>query len=253
MTRLVLIETLVFVLLTASAAQAQLTTSIVKVHITGDGCDQLENVRLVINGNDFPESRVRLKRVEGCEWEADLGDATISTSTARFSLRAGVARSDCQKAAANEKPRFANLHFSYRPGTFRNVSVKIEPSMPFSYVRKVPLSRNPGALGVPCTEQAMFPEGEGAIGNTDFSGEDVYLHLWPVARNQQTFGLLLDKVVSDKGPMVLGRHDVAQRLTVQRAQGKGGSAPTLSSNAIDFDLRKLAELKFERARIEVIK
>ena len=41
-------------------------------------------------------------------------------------------------------------------------------------------------------------------------------------------------------------------MTVQRAHGNG-SAPTLSSNAISLEAKRLGALKFERTRIEVIK
>jgi len=245
------IKTLLCVLLAATAAQAQITTSNVNVLVTGKRCGELKDVYLVINGKDREESWVKLEPAGTCRWKADLGDGTITTSNAKFSLRADFARSDCQKAAANETDMTANLQFACcAQGPLRNVSVKVDPPMEVTYVRNV---RPYAARGIPCLEKATFTDGQVAIGGAQFSGEDVYLHLWPVNRKQPTPGLLLDDIVADKGPRVLNRGDVAQRLMVQRAQGKAAITPTLSSNALSLDLKKLAELKFERAQIEVIK
>jgi hypothetical protein len=251
MTPRIVIRTLVCFLLAASTAQAGITTSNVNVVVTGKRCGELKDVYLVINGNDLEDRWIKLEPAGTCRWTADLG-STISTTTARFSLRAGVARSDCQKAAANEAKLTANLVFACcSPGL--NVGVKIEPPMRVTYVRNVRPYSGAQIPGVPCFEEATFPEGQGAISSAQFSGEDVYLHFWPAGPKQQTSGLLLDGIVSDKSPRILNRDDVAQRLMVQRAQGKSAIAPTLSSNALSLDLKKLAELKFERAQIEAIK
>jgi hypothetical protein len=252
MTRIVF-KTLVCVLLTATAAQAQITTSNVNVVVTGKRCGELKDVYLVVNGNDFGDQWVKLEPAGTCQWKVDLGD-TISTKSAKFSLRADLVRTDCHKAAANETELTANLVFACcTQGPLRKVGVKIEPPIPVTYVRNVRPDARARVPGVPCIERAEFDQGQGAIGSTLFSGEDVYLRLWPVDRKLLTTGLLLDEIVDDKGPRVLNRDDVAQRLMVQRAQGKAAIAPTLSSNARSLDLKKLAEVKFERAHIEVIK
>lgn len=248
------IETLLCALLAATAAQAQITTSNVNVLVRGKGCGDLKDVYLVVNGKDREENWVMLEPAGTCRWKADLGNGTISTKSAQFSLRAGVARSDCQRAAPNETEMSANLEFAFSSqGPPRNVSVKVEPPMPVSYVRDVRPFAGARVRGIPCFEWAKFDDGQVAISNTQFMGEDVYLHFWPAGPKQQTSGLLLNDIDADKGPRVLNRDDVAQRLMVQRAQGKAAIAPTLSSNALTLDLKKLAELKFERAHIEVIK
>lgn len=249
-----IVSTLLCLLLATTAAQAEITTSNVKVLVTGKRCSELTDVYLVINGNDREDRWVRLEPAGTCRWTADLGNGTISTKNAKFSLRGDFARTDCQKATANETELTANLEFACCvQGPLRNVGVRIEPPMPFTYMRNVRPSTGTRVPGVPCIEKATFDEGQGTIGHTQFSGEDVYLHLWPVDRKQRTFGLLLDNIVVDNRPRVLTRDDVAHQLMVQRAQGKGGSVPTLSSNAMALDLKKLAELKFERAQLEVIK
>lgn len=247
-------KTLVCVLLAAAAAQAQITTSHVKVLVTGKRCSELKDVYLVINGDDLEDRWVKLDPAGTCRWTADLGSGTISTSNARFSLRGDFARSDCQNAAANETELSANLEFACCvQGPLRNVSVKIEPPMPVSYVRDVRPFAGARIRGIRCLERATFSEGQGAISHAQFSGEDIYLQLGPVDRKRQTIGLLLDDIVVDDGTLVLTRDGVVYRLIVQRAKGKGGSAPTLSSNAISLDIKKLGELKFQRAEIEVIK
>src|SRR5688572_11129828 len=161
----------VCVLLTAGAAQAQITTSHVKVLVTGKRCSELKDVYLVINGNDLEDRWVKLDPAGTCRWTADLGEGTISRSIAQFSLRGDFARSDCQKAAASEEELSANLEFACcAQGPLRNVSVKIEPPMPVSYVRSVrPFAgaRVPGIRN--CVERATFTAGQGAIGHAQFS------------------------------------------------------------------------------------
>jgi hypothetical protein len=250
-----LVKALICVLLAAGAAQAQITTSRVNVLVTGKRCSELTEVYLVINGDDLEDRWVKLEHAGTCRWTADLGSGTISTSIAQFSLRGDFARSDCRRAAANEEELIANLEFACCvQGPLRNMSVKIEPPMPVTYVRAVrPFAgaRIPGIKD--CTEFAMFAEGQGTIGAAQFTGEDVYLHLGPYDRKRPTIGLLLDDVVSDEGPLVLTLDGMVYRLIVQRAKGKSRSAPTLSSNAISVDTKKLGELKLQRAKIEVIK
>jgi hypothetical protein len=247
-------RTLVCVLLVAAAAQAQITTSHVKVLLTGKRCGELKDVYLVVNGVDLEDRWVKLEPAGTCRWTADLGSGTISTGNARFSLRGDFARSDCQKAAANEEELTANLEFACCvQGPLRNVSVKVQPPIPITYVRDVRPFAGDRVHGIPCLEKATFNEGQGSIGHAQFSGEDVYLHLGPFDRKQPMLGLLLDDIVVDDGTLVLTRDGVVYRLIVQRARGKERSAPTLSSNAISLDIKKLGELKFERAEIGVIK
>lgn len=250
-----LIRALVCVLLAATAAQASITTSRVKVLITGKHCHKLKDVYLVINGDDLETRWVKLKDEGDCNWSADLGDGSISTSVARFSIRGDIARSDCQKAAANEQEMFASLEFACcAQGPLRNVGVKISPPMPVTYVRAVrPFveSRVPGIKN--CVETATFAAGQGEIGGAQFTGEDVFLHLGPFDRKRPTLGLLLDDIVVDDGMLVMTRDGVVYRMIVQRAKGKMRSGPTLSPNAILVDIKKLGELRLERAEIEVIK
>lgn len=249
-----LAKSLVCVLLAATAVQAQITTSHVKVGVTGKRCGELKEVYLVINGEDLEERWVRLEPAGSCHWTADLGDGSISTSVAQFSLRGDFARSDCQKAAADETDLSANLEFACCvAGPLRNVSVRIQPPMPISYVRNVRPFAGDRIQGMKCTEGATFSEGQGSIGHVQFSGESVFLHLGPTNRKQPALGLLLDDIVVDDGVLVLTRDDVVYRLIVQRAKGKERSAPTLSSNAITVDIRTLGELKLDRAEIEVRK
>lgn len=249
-----LVKTLVFVFLATTAAHAQVTTSRVNVLVTGKRCSDLKEVYLVINEDDLEDRWVRLDPAGTCRWTADLGDGSISTSVAKFSLRGDFARSDCQKAAANEEQLTANLEFACCvQGPLRNVSVKIDPPMPVSYVRDVQPFAGARVRGIKCLERATFGEGRGSIGHAQFSGEDVYLHLGPIDRKQPALGLLLDDVVDDDGPLVLTREGVVYRLAVQRAQGKARVAPAVSSNAILIDIKKLGTLKLERAEIEVMK
>src|SRR6185295_2538793 len=109
----------------------------VRVRVIGDGCKDLKDVYLVINGDDLKGRWVPLEQDGICRWKTNLGDDTISTSKASFSLRADMKRSGCKKAEADETEHWANLVFSCCEGSFRNVKVKIEPPMITSYVRYV--------------------------------------------------------------------------------------------------------------------
>jgi hypothetical protein len=248
-----MIRTLICVLLAATAAQGGITTAQVKVFISGD-CSKLSDVYLVINGDDRPDFRVTLDPVEHerCVWSKNLG-ATISTTIATFSLRAGAARSGCQRAdadAAATEPR-ANINFSdFQKGEFRNVTVKIVPSMPVSYVREVHLS-NEGVNPTKCREFATLADGEGSISNAKFKGEDVWFDFGPLNLKHYPLGLNLNEIMVDDRPRVLIRDGVVYRLMVQRAKGTARSAPTFSSTAISLDIKKLG--KFERAEFQVIK
>jgi hypothetical protein len=249
-----LIKTFVCVFLAATAAQAAITTANVKVQVTGKRCSELKVVYLVINGEDPEERWVLLESDGPCHWKADLGDGTISTANAKFSFRAGLMRSGCQKAAADEKALVANVEFSCcAEGTFRNVGVKIDPAMPVSYVRYVQPFPEDRIPGVPCREAATFFHGHGTISNAQFEDEKVFLGLGPFSAKRQDLGILLNDLVVDNGVRVLTRDGVVYRLSVQRAKGTMGSSPTFSSNAIALDIKKLGDLKFERAEFQVIK
>lgn len=249
-----LARALACVLLAAASAQAQLTTSRVNVLITGARCGELQNVFLVIDGEDLEDQWIRLEKKDGCHWTADLGeDGSLSTALSRFSLRVDLARTDCRQAAANEEEAVAELEFACcRDEPLRNVRVKTQPPMPVSYVRNVPRDRRARVRGVDCVETGAFLSGTGMIRHTQFSGEDVYLQLGTPVAKPRMLGLLLDDVVANGGAMALTRDGVAYRLIAQRAQGKARSAPTLSSNAIALDIKRLTELKLERAEMEVI-
>jgi hypothetical protein len=133
------------------------------------------------------------------------------------------------------------------------LDVKTEPPMPVSYLRSVPKDPRARTAGIACIEMGTFPAGRGAIRQTQFSGEEIFLQFGTFDRKRQTLGLLLNNIVADHGPLVLTRDGIVYRLIVQRAQGKARSAPALSSNAISLDIKRLGELKLERAEIEVIK
>ncbi len=233
--------------------QAGITTPKVYV-LVSDDCKDLKDVSLIINGDEA--HKINLLPPGACHWTINLGDGTISTSTATFSLRADLKRSGCQRAAADNETRYANIEFHCcaKKGKFRNVSVTIKPPMPASYVRRVRPFPDDRVPGIDCRESAPFDEGQGVIPNTLFDLEDVYLQLGPYDRKRQAPGLLhLNEIVFEDGVRVLMRDDVIYRLMVKRARGKLQSAPTTSPNAISLDIKKLTELKFERAEFEVIK
>jgi hypothetical protein len=202
-----LADVLTCVLLAAFAAQAQITTSRVNVRLTGH-CGDLKQVYLVIDGDDLEERWIPLQRIDGCHWTTDLGESgSISTALSHFSLRLDdVARSDCHRAEANEEKLAAELEFACCADTpLRNVRVTTEPPMPVSYLRDVRPSPTTRIGAIRCTEWGTFHEGGGAIGHTQFSGEDVHLQLGSVEPEPKKPGLLLDDLVVDDGALVLTR------------------------------------------------
>jgi hypothetical protein len=242
------------VLLAASAVQAQITTSRVNVLVTGKRCGELKNVFLVIDGEDLEERWIRLEPAGTCRWTADLGEETLSTKLSYFSLRFDdFARSDCHRAAGSAEKLVAELEFACcAESPLRNLRVKTDAPIPVSYVRDVRPSPTTRVGGIRCTEYGSFSAGGGAIAHTQFSGEDVFLQLGSQEPSKGS-GLLLDDIVPDDGVLELSRDGVVYRLAVQRAQGKVRTPPTLSSNAISIDSKKLSALKLERAQIEVLK
>lgn len=235
--------------------QAQITTSRVNVLITGARCAELNNVFLVIDDEDLEERWIALEPAGRCRWTADLGESgSLSTALSHFSLRVDFGRTDCRQAAPNEEKLVAELEFACcAQGPPRNIRVRTEPPMPVSYLRDVrPLAGTP-VRSIRCIEGGAFAEGTGAIRHAQFSGEDVYLQLGTARPKRTTPGLLLDDIVTDDGALVLTRDGVAYRLAVQRAKGKARTTPTLSPNALAIDIKKLGELKLQRAEIEVLK
>jgi hypothetical protein len=242
----------------AAAAHGQLTTSRVNVHVTGFGCNSLKDVFLVIDGNDSENQWIPLdedKAAGRCHWTTNLGvSGSLSTRLSHFSLRLNIARTDCRQAAANEEQLAAELEFSCCSNSpLRNVQVKTDPPMSVSYLRRVPKSPDNRTGGIPCVEVGTFSAGAGLIRQTQFSGEDVYLQLGALKPKPPVLGILLNDIVVDNGVRVLTRDGVVYRLSVQRAKGTMGSSPTFSSNAIALDIKKLGDLKFERAEFQVIK
>lgn len=231
----------------------EVTTAIVKVRVTGD-CN-LKDVRLVINGDDLEIRWVPLESDGMCRWTVNLGDERISTSTASFSLRADMKRSGCKKAEADvtdETKPFANLVFTCCKGPFRKVNVKVVPPMRVNYVRDVhPFAedRNP----IRCLEFATLDDGEGSISNARFKDEEIFFDFGRFNPKRQELGLRLNPIMVDDSPLRLTLDGVVFRLTVQRVKAQVRSAPTLSPNAMSLDIKKLVNLKFERAEFQVVK
>lgn len=236
--------------------QAQITTSRVSVLVTGKRCGELKKVFLVVNGEDVEDRWIRLESAGTCRWTADLGEeGSISTKQSYFSLRFDdFARTDCHRAAGNAEKLVAELEFACCADTpLRNLRVKTELPIPVTYVRDVRPSPTTRVGAIRCTEYGVLGAGSGAIAHTQFASEDVFLQLGNAVPQPKLPGLLLDDIVVDDGKLVLTRDGLVYRLAVQRAQGKSRTPPTLSSNAISVDSKKLSALKLERAEIEVLK
>jgi hypothetical protein len=252
----------------AAAAQAQLTTSRVDVHLTGDTCKEIRNVVLVIDDKDVND-RITLdplhdKTHGSCWWTTNLGvDGSYSTTLSHFSLRVDFAtkgegaRTDCHQAGANYDDLAGEIEFRCCSDRhFRDVHVTTDPPMSVSYLRRVPNKSEPRVRGIDCVEVGALAAGTGTIGHTQFPGEHIELQLGTPKPDRKVTGLILNDIndiAAGDGTLILTRDGVVYRLLVQRAKGKMRTVATFSSNAISLDIKKLGELKFRRAEFEVIK
>ena len=246
-----LVRAVICIFLVSTAAQAQITTSRVKVRVTGR-CDGLQNVFLVMDDHDL-ETLPLEKTKERCRWTADLGEKRrFSTKLSHFSLRFELGRTDCRQAVAEKKELIAELEFACcSDDPPQHVHVTTEPKMPVSYLRTVSKNPDETTRSVKCTEFGTFPKGSGRIGYAQFDDEKIDI-LLGIAKPKGEPGLILNDVGLHGGTVLLRRNGVVYRLIVQRAKGKT-STSTLSSNAISIDIKKLEELKFESAEFAVIK
>jgi len=238
------------------------------VFITGDRCEKVQKVSLVIDDDDLRDSWIPMDPLRdknnnkmACHWTTNLGvNGSVSTALSHFSMRVDFAerrhgaRTNCYQASPNDEALSAEVQAPCcLDEHFQDLLVNTKPPMPVSYLRRVPKNPKKPLLGVACTETGTFSLGTGEIGHTQFSGEHIDLQLGESNPKRKAPGLILNGVIAGDDTLVLTQNGVAYRMSVQRAKGQMGSPPTLSSNAISVDIKILSDLKFERAEFRVIK
>jgi hypothetical protein len=219
----------------------------VMVKLTGPvavtGCSSVpRDFGLVIDDQDGRDDRLPLTRVSGCLWTG--GPFPFNPGRSHFSLRLGIARTDCEKATLLDHVAWMAFECCQAPSA---QEVKVHADLPFavSYVRQVPPFPR-GAASTRCVENSALPAGDGFLDDVEFRKEVVRLQLgrrharqedpglrvnWLSAAELQGDGMTLDTVVD--------------ALARQRAYGDV-SSPTLSSDAIDLDRKTLKEFRLRK-------
>jgi hypothetical protein len=222
-----------------------------QLDVTLDPCPALpEHVHLVMDDEDGRVYRIELEPVAGCHWIKRFTGG-FSTSLSHFSLRLGIARTECHKAIAEQDTGHVHFNCCSREAV-RSVTIKPTPSkIPVSYLREVsttwPGLRRPDWQAVPCLENGILLAGE-AIDHVQFGSEKIHLQIGLPDPNRQIIGLRVNDLRRASGgeyePLMFD--DVVYRLIVQRAD-----TGSLSPNAIELDVVKLREIKLEKLEIQV--
>ncbi len=248
-------------LLAAGFASAQdAVTSMLDIEVQGVDCSRLTGkLFLVRDGVDgYP---IELKPGAVCHWNLTL--PSFDTKISYFSLRLGLARTQCHKAKAVRKGPgvwVAELKFKCCiAGTVETVTVRMKPEDPISYVRKVLKEDVPGVFPAPpesreCLEMSVFSNGGGTIEQVQFEGEQIRLQLGERVPRPDGFGVIINPPRGQqKKRDEMTPDGVVWRMAVQRAKGLDRSAPNLSTSAIAVDIVKLSQLKLETLAVDVEK
>ena len=231
------------------------TSRTLDVTIGGAHCLKFpDEISVVMDDEDGSTYHFPITGGPGCHWTGKaLG--TFDASLTHFSLRLGIARTDCRtveetyKDPAEGLMRVARLTFECCAQDLKpvqQVTISTDRPVSVSYLRRVPKSRERGRLrSVPCTEHAVFTHGTGTIDHVQFQSETLRLQLGEKVPKPESPGLLIRVPTFKKGkkanyPLHLDRDDVVSAFIEQRAQGEAGD-PNLSSNAIEIDYKRLKE------------
>jgi hypothetical protein len=237
----------------ASAAQAQKTT---RIEIELKPCvNTPTRISFVLNGTEQQDLDLTARH-----WIISLPDDEFVIQDACASLRLGGARTDCRRPVSAPDPEhryapLARFTFACDEQDAWPVVVRTDPKIPVSYVRKIEngnTSRDPRSCQ--CREANSFFDGKRTFRDVRFPVEKLLLQLGVAAPNDQALGLHLDAIKLRKNPKKdeysFDRTGVVGLLSIQRARGDG-SAPTLSSTAIDLDTANLKKLPLTNLTLTV--
>ena len=243
----------VFLLMITAAAHAQVNRDTIKIFLTGDivregMCKNVKAMSVVIN--DDEKRTFSATPVSDCVWTADPGSYNAAES--HFSLRLGFARTECRKADPYQTP--PRLEFACCSGPHSHtVTLAVDPTIPSSYLRRVP-SR---AKSIPCVEYGVLDQdSSGTIFDVQPPKEKLVLQLGLEEPDRDDPGMpinirALEHHATGRMPTLhIKQTGLADLLAEQRAQANG-SSPNLSAVAIDLDVRKLKELKFQSLDVTV--
>jgi hypothetical protein len=244
-----------------AVAQAQtsgpLRIGILDIRITGVDCDNLPpQITVVMADKDGKEDRFSIRKIGTCRWKDDT-PRTFDASLTHFSLRLIRARTECRMADPYQEPGVGVLNFKccdaepVRQVTIRAEMVIKDRSVAVSYLRRVPKGSDGS---VACTEHGTF-QGTGTIDHVQFHSESLRLQLGDKEPKPTAPGLRVKIPEVKKGRKVnfdvqLDRDDIVGNSTEQRVQADE-SPPTLSSNAIDIDDKKLKKAGVKTLKLAV--
>ena len=209
-------------------------------------------ITVVRNDDESDDAIFPVERLETGRWSGDAPDS-IDTRRDHFSLRLpGQGRTDCHEP---DQRGGAVARFTFRccsPQRGRTVFMDVEADEVVGYyLRAVPRSPDePQSVG--CTEYGPFDQ---PATNVQFARESLRLQLTG-APNQDAPGLLVDDpaVIPNAGqggskPFRL--HTVVDAFARQRARGRAGTLPTLSSNGREFDYKTLSDIGLRNLKVTV--
>jgi hypothetical protein len=222
-------------LLIAAGVHAQT----VNVRLT-PGCSGVpDTIYVVVDGNE--RLAIPLTRTAGCSWTGpDLNALLRQPGQHTYSLRVGIARTDCRYAPAPAGPVMTLTVPCCQKGPVQDLAVDALPPMAFGYLRWVRRRSQPS---VPCTEGAG--RGVRPILDVDYSMETVMLQLGTSEGDRKKAGLVLNDV--KKSPLT--RNDVIDALIRQRSGPKAHAAPSFSGPAIDWSIAQLTRLGLHRLAV----
>jgi len=236
----------VLLVLVAAAAHAQEKHKVMVVltgPVTATGCANVPGqVSLVIDDEDGRNDRFPLTRSAACRWTG--GPFPLGVGS-HFSLRLGIARTDCEKATLLDGVAWVAFDCCRAPAV-RQIKVHTEVPGAVSYVRQVPPTRG-GAASTPCIEHSAFSAGDGMVDDVDVGKEWVRLQFGLSQADVHKSGLLVNRLIAAATkvpPEGLNLDAVVDVLAIQRASGDS-SNPTFSSNAYDCDRETLKKLRLK--------
>lgn len=226
------------------------TTRTLDISFSGEQCAGLPDpISVVMADEDGNKDRILIKRQGLCEWRGEV-PKTFDAGLIHFSLRLPAGRTDCQTPDTDTEPGVARLTFDCcsvdapQQVTINTETMVKDLVVAVSYIRRVQRSSDKRQTrSVPCREHAVFDRGTGTIDHVQFLSESLRLQLANRKPKPEAPGLLVrvPEIKDGKkvnGDVHLDRGAVVWALAQQRANVDGG-VPTLSSNAIDIDHKRL--------------
>jgi hypothetical protein len=256
-----------------------ITTDTLKIGVDRTQCRDWPLPLVVMNGDEADKSFKVTQDGDGsCRWTAtrragnEIG-RTFDTEFSQFSLRLGVARTNCKHAKPAGKSE-ATLTFRCCMPTSRNIRISTPSGMAISFVRGVPKTAfEPDSID--CVETPSFTTDPLEIESAwflpvalsptppilaDVFGnaarfENIWIQFNTAKADVTAPGLIInDRSVTKylkNGQGSLTREQIASALVVQRSQGRAGMPPHCPPAAGDAYLEQFKRIELTRIDVTV--